>query len=179
MGEARSPADGSRVFPLALAVLVAVALSILAMLVRSGSTQEVAPNGPLPMRTYLIGEPPLRSELRLEVATTPEQQRRGLMGRDAVTGDGMAFPREPSPAGFWMRGTRIPLDIAYVGPDGRIESIVQGRPFDETILPSRGAVSLVIEVPAGKARLYGMKPGASVRAVPARPTEPDGVAAKP
>ena len=106
----------------------------------------------------------MRSELRLETATTPEQQRRGLMARDAVgEADGMAFPRPATPAAYWMHGMRIPLDVVYVGVDGRVSSVVRGRPMDDSPMPSGAPAPLVIEVPAGRARLYGLEPGAPVR----------------
>ncbi|WP_372998185.1 DUF192 domain-containing protein [Marinobacter sp.] len=66
-------------------------------------------------------------EVALEVASTAEQRRKGLMGRTSLAPDaGMLFeyqePREAS-HGFWMYQTLIPLDIAYLNRDGVIGSI--------------------------------------------------------
>lgn len=54
----------------------------------------------------------------LELASTPEQRRVGLMGRSELPANhGMLFryPEERSPSqGFWMYRTRLPLDIAFL-----------------------------------------------------------------
>jgi uncharacterized membrane protein (UPF0127 family) len=119
---------------------------------------EIVANPTLPITTYLIGDGPMRSELKLETAKTHEQQRRGLMVRDSIgEAQGMVFPQGGGKASFWMEGTRIPLDIAFVGMDGRVAEIRRGHPLD-----AMSVSSLVIEVPAGSSRFYGLKPGAPV-----------------
>lgn len=70
--------------------------------------------------------------VKLEVANSSEQRRKGLMGRTSLAPDaGMLFeysePREAS-HGFWMYKTLIPLDIAYLNQDGVIGSIRQMVP---------------------------------------------------
>lgn len=151
-----------------LVVLMLIAIAILmiawaAWTVRGAADGPVEPNGPLPRSTFVVGEGPMRSVLDLEVASTSEQIRRGLMARDRVTGDGMAFRFDGTPEYFWMKGTRIPLDIVFVSPKGRVLNVASGKPFDETPLSSQGGVGLVIEVPAGRARLLGLEKGALVR----------------
>ncbi|QTF92053.1 DUF192 domain-containing protein [Halomonas sp. BM-2019] len=60
----------------------------------------------------------------VEVARTGPERRRGLMERDRLEEDtGMLFLYRESQSpnsGFWMYRTRIPLDIAFIGEDGRI-----------------------------------------------------------
>ena len=62
----------------------------------------------------------------LEVASEPEQRRRGLMGREHLQDNaGMLFEYQqlrPADHGFWMYQTLIPLDIAYLGAQGEIVS---------------------------------------------------------
>ncbi len=75
-------------------------------------------------------------------------------------GEGMVFPMNPPrTASFWMRNTVIPLDIIYVGIDGRILNIADAVPYDETRLPSAGVVKGVLELNAGRARELGIVPG--------------------
>lgn len=66
----------------------------------------------------------------VEIAETPEQTTAGLMQRDSMPPDeGMLFLfTEPRTTGFWMFRTRIPLDIAFLDPDGRIVEIRQMEP---------------------------------------------------
>lgn len=152
--------------PMIMKVVMAIGVMLLivsAWLALRPTEAPVVPNGPLPRSTFVVGSGAMRSALDLEVASTPEQQRRGLMARDDVAGDGMAFRMADEPASFWMRGTRIPLDIAFVSPGGTILNVERGNPNDETPIPSAGRVRLVIEVPAGRARLLGLTKGATVR----------------
>jgi len=149
--------------------IMLLAIMIILVIGSEEPDRPVIPNPPLATASYVVGRPPETTVLRLEVARTHDEQERGLMGRDDVAVQGMAFPWTGRPANFWMHGTRIPLDIVYVGTDGRIESVTRAEPFDERGVPSRGNVSLVIEVPAGRARLHGLEPGVEVRREKAPP----------
>jgi uncharacterized protein len=102
---------------------------------------------------------------RVEMAITAEQQERGLMHRTSMAEDaGMLFVyRRPSPASFWMRNTLIPLDIIYIGQDGRILNIANAKPLDETPLPAKGLVVGVLEINGGLAAKLGIAPGDRVR----------------
>ena len=62
---------------------------------------------------------------RVEVAASPEAQNRGLMFRTEMGPDeGMSFPSDPPEArSFWMKNTPLPLDIIFIGTDGRILNI--------------------------------------------------------
>ena len=70
--------------------------------------------------------------LDVEVARTPAQRQRGLMGRESLPADhGMLFmyPREQSGRnGFWMFQTLIPLDIAFINSEGTIVAIRTMQP---------------------------------------------------
>lgn len=102
-----------------------------------------------------------RHAFRVEVAATPEEQRKGMMFRTAVgPNEGMIFPYStPQPRSFWMKNTVIPLDIIYIGPDRRVLNIVRGEPYSETLLPSSGPVINVLEIAAGRAAALQIKPG--------------------
>jgi uncharacterized membrane protein (UPF0127 family) len=127
-----------------------------------GRNAGIVANPTLTTSTWVVGSPPMQNVLTLETATTVEEQRRGLMARDDVGAhDGMAFPYGGRDASFWMHGTRMDLDIAYVDPSGHVSEVVTGRAFDETALPG-GPSSVVIEVRSGRARMLGLVPGAKV-----------------
>ena len=101
---------------------------------------------------------------RVEVASSEEEQQRGLMFRKAMGADeGMIFLRQPPDyAAFWMRNTVIPLDIIFIGRDRRILNIAHGVPYDETPLPSAGLALAVLELNGGRAAELGIKPGDTV-----------------
>jgi uncharacterized protein len=101
---------------------------------------------------------------RVEVASSPEEQAKGLMFRTEMGADeGMLFPHDPPRrASFWMKNTVIPLDIIYIGSDGRILNIADAKPYDLTPLPSAGVASAVLELNGGRAAKLGIKPGDKV-----------------
>lgn len=107
--------------------------------------------------------------LRVEMAETPAQQAHGLMERERLPADaGMLFTYdEPQPPdqGFWMFRTRIPLDIAFVGPEGEIRSIQAMSPCaspDPAWCPSYPAgveFSAALEVNRGFFDAHGIEVG--------------------
>ena len=93
----------------------------------------------------------------VELAETEDKQALGLMFRDSMADDhGMLFlfPVE-SRRSFWMRNTRIPLDIFYFDADLRLVSVAAGAQPCRTPqcpgYPSEGPAQYVLELNAGKA----------------------------
>ena len=71
------------------------------------------------------------TSILLEVADTDESRRRGLMGREEMPYIcGMLFESLSRGGHFWMKGCRIPLDIAFMTSDGLITK-VYSMPIDE------------------------------------------------
>ena len=98
----------------------------------------------------------------VEVARTPEQQARGLMERQSLAPDkGMVFPYEPPQAvAFWMKNTLIPLDIIFIGADGRIINIAENTtPYSLEPVPSAGPALAVLEIGGGLSAELGIEPG--------------------
>ena len=88
----------------------------------------------------------------VEIAATPQQQAYGLMFRPAVAADaGMLFPETPpAPVQFWMKNTIVPLDMVFIGPDGKIITIVENAvPYSLRPIPSGGAVAATLELQGG------------------------------
>jgi uncharacterized membrane protein (UPF0127 family) len=103
-----------------------------------------------------------RLTFRVEVAKGPIEQARGLMFRASMGADeGMVFPMNPPRmASFWMRNTVIPLDLIFVGPDGRILNIAANTvPYDENHHWSAAPVKAVLELNGGRAAQLGIVPG--------------------
>ncbi len=103
--------------------------------------------------------------VRVEVARTPEQRERGLMDRSRLDPDaGMIFVFEDTARhAFWMKNTLIPLDMLFIGDDGRVAAVVERRPL--TLESSDGGVDsrYVLEVNGGWAAAHGVAVGDRVR----------------
>ncbi len=102
---------------------------------------------------------------KVEIADTAEKQALGLMFRDSMPDDeGMIFifPNE-APRSFWMKNTRIPLDIMYFDKDLKMVSISADTPPCRVSrcpsYPSTGPAMYVLELNAGKASELGVGPG--------------------
>ncbi len=80
----------------------------------------------LPTQTILLG----RVSLVVEMATTEEQQMRGLMYRKSLPQDrGMLFVfSNEEERQFWMKNTYIPLTIAYFDADGNFINSLDMNP---------------------------------------------------
>lgn len=120
------------------------------------------PESGLPVIPLTVWRGDKKLSFRVEVAKTGPQQAKGLMFRTAMGPDeGMIFPMDP-PRGtsFWMRNTVIPLDLIFIGVDGRISNIAaNAEPYSERPLESVGLVKAVLELNGGRAAELGIVPG--------------------
>jgi len=97
----------------------------------------------------------------LEVANNEETREYGLMRRDSMPTDhGMIFVFDKaSNVGFYMKNTRIPLDIVFVDSDGGVISIKQMKPYDLSTTWADGQAKWAIELNLGAAAGAGVKVG--------------------
>jgi hypothetical protein len=109
----------------------------------------------------------------IEIADDDAERARGLMFRDAMAADhGMLFIHEQeSPLAYWMKNTRIPLDILYFDANRRLVS--QQRDVPPCSLgdncppyPSEAPARYVLELNAGEAARLGLANGAELRIGP-------------
>ncbi|MEO9468350.1 DUF192 domain-containing protein [Parasphingorhabdus sp.] len=101
-------------------------------------------------------------QFTVELASTGEQQARGLMFRKKLEpGAGMIFPFDQERmASFWMKNTVIPLDIIFVRSDGTIESIAaKTTPYSLEPVVSGEPVSAVLELAGGRAAELSIRSG--------------------
>ncbi len=101
-------------------------------------------------------------DFNVELAVTPQQHARGLQGRRALAADaGMLFDFGPSSSvAMWMKDTYIPLDMLFIGNDGRIIAIAADtKPFSLDEISPSGAVRAVLELNAGAAARFGIRIG--------------------
>jgi uncharacterized membrane protein (UPF0127 family) len=126
-----------------------------------GTALPAAPKGgfdPAVTVTF-AGAPPLR----VEVARRADQRARGLMQRTSLPADGgmvFLFPGRVT-VGFWMKGTLIPLSIAYVDGD-RVVSTAEMVPCTADPCrdyPPAGPYTAAVEAPAGFFPSHGVTAG--------------------
>lgn len=120
---------------------------------------------------FLLNSAPLRKVcfkdacLNVELAATPRQRERGLMGRLSLDKDrGMlfVFPSDDFWV-FWMKDTKVPLDIIWMDRSGKVVDIVenaqpvfsQDPPTFKSVFPAR----YVLEANAGFAKENNIKVG--------------------
>jgi uncharacterized membrane protein (UPF0127 family) len=126
------------------------------------------PNTGLDTVTLHVG----KSDIKAEVAATPQEDARGLMYRHSL-GDNagmLFFLAGPQSANFWMKNCFIPLSVAFIGKDGTILEIhdmqppPQGIPDSEEPLTrsDSGEVFYALEANLHWFSLNGVKVGDKV-----------------
>ena len=99
------------------------------------------------------------------LADSPQRRAQGLMFvRSLPAARGMLFVYEqPNTIGMWMKNTYIPLDMVFIGTDGRIQQIVeQTTPHSLELIRSNRPARAVLEIAGGEAKRLGLHPGQRV-----------------
>lgn len=103
----------------------------------------------------------------VEVADTPELRAQGLMFRESLAADaGMLFAFEDSSIhGFWMKNTKIPLDMIWIDESFRVVDVQSAVPClrDPCLVyvPMEDS-RYVVELSAGQAQVRGIVKGTRV-----------------
>lgn len=89
-------------------------------------------------------------EYNVTCARTEGERIKGLQGVTELKDDeGMLFFfEEPQTVGFWMKDTKVPLDIIFISEDMEVISVYQGEPENENIAEEDN-VKFVLEVNQG------------------------------
>ncbi len=109
----------------------------------------------------------------VEVADSFEERERGLMFRDSLEKDnGMLFIHDnEEPQAYWMKNTRIPLDILYFSKERKLVSAQERVPpcsAGDRCPPyaSEGEALYVLELNAGSVELYKIQVGDEMKVSP-------------
>lgn len=100
--------------------------------------------------------------IAIEIADDDYQTQTGLMYRDSMKdSQGMLFVfPEADYHSFYMKNTKIPLDIIYIDSYKKIVSIQKNaKPFDESSLPSNAPAQYVLEINGGLSDLWNLEVG--------------------
>jgi len=113
----------------------------------------------------------------VELADDDAERARGLMFRDAMAEDrGMLFIHDAQePQAYWMKNTKIALDILYFDNDRKL--VAQQRDVPPCSLgdacpsyPSNAPARYVLELNAGQAERLKLQDGATLTFGPGIPT---------
>jgi len=105
-------------------------------------------------------------ELRVEVACDDDSRQHGLKQRTKETladNQGMLFLfPETRELSFWMEDTPLPLSIAFLDDEGKIEQIEDMKPMDRNRTRSKKALRYALEVNQGWFQRNGIAVGDSI-----------------
>ena len=113
----------------------------------------------------LYNQDSLLQTIDVEFAVTPNQRRQGLMHRSTLEDKQAMFfihpDEEIGKLRYWMKNTRIPLDIIYIDKDSVVVSIAKNaQPYDETgVAASTSEAKYVLEIAAGLSEKWGIEEG--------------------
>jgi len=109
----------------------------------------------------------------IEIADEQAERQRGLMFREQMAADhGMLFIHEQEePLAYWMKNTRIPLDILYFDHDLKLVSQQRDVPPCTAgdacpSYPSSAPALYVLELNAGQAAALGVETGDALKVDP-------------
>lgn len=120
----------------------------------------------LPARGAVVIETPTGAQrYTVELAIKPLERNKGLMFREQLDDDaGMLFVFEDMRIqSFWMKNTRIPLDMIFIDDDFVIAGIVESaEPLTLTSRKIDKQSRYVLELAGGVSRKRGVAPGQKV-----------------
>lgn len=142
-----------------LAVFAIIAVSTL-FLVRSRN--EIAINSQISDNAVIINN----VKINVEIANTSQKHINGLCCRNFLAQDsGMFFVYDtPAVRNFWMKDTRIPLDIYWLNDEKKIIYIqedVQPESYPKSFGPEEKS-RYVLETNAGFAKKYSIEVGQTI-----------------
>jgi len=108
--------------------------------------------------------------LPVEIADTPRQLTEGLQGRKELEGGMLFIHPEETEVSYWMRGTELPLSIAFFNNDGKIIHIADMNPHDETPVTPPEPVKYALEVKQGTFASRDVSIGDTIKIVKAQAT---------
>jgi len=149
---------------IAAAAIIAAALLVQASAIPAAPTGQSAPEANPEQPLVCLGQ----ECLAVEIASTPQQISQGLMYRESLPENaGMLFIfGHEALQSFWMKNTKIPLDMIWMDAGGEIIFIKENAPPCTTMLcesygPNANA-KFVLEANAGFAEKNNLAPGQKV-----------------
>ena len=104
-------------------------------------------------------------QVEIEIAETDQRRTQGMMYRTSMSYDKamlfiMEYERKQS---FWMRNTKMSLDIIYVNSNMEIVTVYKHtQPYSVSPIPSFKKAKYVVETAAGFCDKFGIEEGNSI-----------------
>ncbi len=139
---------------------VAAAAGLLVILAAASARCASAP--PPPRLAIFAPGGVERAAVRVEIAEDEAGRERGLMFRAHLDENaGMIFVfGAPRVVYFWMKNTKIPLDMIFADQDGKVVGIVaDAKPYSEQTVGPGLPAQYVLEVNGGFCRRHGIGVG--------------------
>lgn len=98
--------------------------------------------------TISVGE----EKLYVTILNTIDERKKGLQGKKALPEDRgyfFIYEQERPSLCFWMKETYIPIDLAYISKDGKINEIHQMEPESTERIYNNSPAQYVLEVQQG------------------------------
>ncbi len=120
----------------------------------------------LPLADIVIND----KSIQVELATVPQTQAYGLMNRYILPeNEGMLFIFDKvQPLSFWMKNTKIPLDILYFDDNGTLIDFAEAVPCVKEpcpSYPSKFPGKYVLEIGKGERERLGIKIGDQLKKI--------------
>lgn len=120
----------------------------------------------LPLADVVIND----KTIQVELATTRQTQSYGLMNRFILPeNQGMLFVFEQTqPLSFWMKNTKIPLDILYFNEHGVLVDFAEAVPCLQDhcpSYPSKAPGKYVLEIGKGERKRLGIEIGDQLKKI--------------
>ncbi|MER9742529.1 DUF192 domain-containing protein [Mesorhizobium sp. M0187] len=154
----------------ALCVIVAVAAGAYFYSGQPTASQQTIADGqamilPVDPTPLVVATKGGNKSFSIEVADTDSEREAGLMYRqDMADNHGMLFVFEmQKQVGFWMHNTPMPLDLIFVGQDGKVRAVKHGTPLSDAVISPGVPVRFVLELKAGTAAKNGIDYGDLLR----------------
>ncbi len=154
MKETQSYRSARRTVWLAIFLMILITLVAIIKSLELSKTTEFSQNVVAP-----------KGNIAVAIADDAEEREKGLMYKDGLdVNSGMLFIFEKDLAGcFWMKNTKIPLDIIWLDESKKVIFIREhANPYDETSICADKTATYVLEVNAGQAKEYGIVLGAEL-----------------
>ncbi|MDU8929724.1 DUF192 domain-containing protein [Alisedimentitalea sp. MJ-SS2] len=107
-----------------------------------------------------------QAQFTVEIADSVRERSRGLMFRDSLPKNGgmLFIYARPTFVSFWMKNTRIPLDMIFLDERGVVRRVHHDAvPGDLKQIPGGPGILAVLEINGGQARAFGIAEGSEMQ----------------